>query len=56
MAQGITSSIAPGGHHTIGRSMKLPLNAPLGRYDVKVSLSGGKCTETANSLFHVVTV
>ena len=56
MAQGITSSIAPGGHHTIGRSMKLPLNAPLGRYDVKVSLSGGKCTETANGLFHVITV
>ena len=56
MAQGITSSIAPGGHHTIGRSMKLPLNAPLGRYDVKVSLSGGKCTKTANGLFHVVTV
>ena len=56
MAQGITSSIAPGGHHTIGRSMKLPLNAPLGRYDVKVSLSGGKCTKTANGLFQVVTV
>ena len=55
MAQGITSSIAPGGHHTIGRSMKLPLNAPLGRYDVKVSLSGGKCTKTANGLFLVVT-
>ena len=53
MAQGITSSIAPGGHYTIGRSMKLPLNAPLGRYDVKVSLSGGKCTKTANGLFHV---
>jgi hypothetical protein len=34
-------------------SFKLPEDAPYEYYDVKVSLSGGACTETVNDVFFV---
>ena len=48
-----SGSICPGTYSKFGRSFKLPEDAPYEYYDVKVSLSGGACTEIANDVFYV---
>lgn len=48
-----SGSVCPGTHSKFDMSFKIPVNAPEGYYDVKVSLSNGECTETADDLFKV---
>ncbi|MCK4731140.1 MAG: hypothetical protein KAT65_01665, partial [Methanophagales archaeon] len=53
LASLFSGSICPGTHSKFGMSFKLPEDAPYEYYDVKVSLSGGACTETVNDVFFV---
>ena len=49
----VSGSVCPGNQSKFSMSFELPKDAPYEYYDVKVSLSGGVCTEIANNTFYV---